>query len=346
MAFPKASIPMISAAVLICGSMGYCQLAPPPAAAQQQGNRTTGTASPNGPSQTPGVSAPNDFTDYEYFMEFLGRQDDMLQAGSQNGSSEPLEKIDFSSAIGISQSEADTAVSVLLDAYHRRVSNSKEVKGSRMDVVTAMDQKNFLILLDAWQKLKETLPPDSYKKLDAYVSAEWSSPYSRSYRASHPPLPITPFPVEVRYQFFLDHIASEEATYQKYLAAGSKVDPRQSLSQQANFPPYEEERVRGILMDTRRQLQDNQQQMDAALAAMVKEYGFEQAARMPPSHEATELYAAHEKIMQDMKDRLKMELGDENFNNLDAWINKTYYGGRVINPSAKPQPSGGGWPPS
>jgi hypothetical protein len=91
-------------------------------------------------------------------------------------------------------------------------------------------------------------------------------------------------------------------------------------------------------------IQENARRLKEAPDSRI-EYGLKhswaEANRMPPPPEIEALYKERDAIYQNTRDNLRQELGEEYFDNLDAWV-KHYCGyGEVILPTAVNKPNTG-----
>src|SRR6185437_8802386 len=123
----------------------------------------------------------------------------------------------------------------------------------------------------------------------------------------------------VRYEFFISHVANEDRRVQQALQDGELNPPREDYSRAAHFPESEEQPMLTIVLEANEQLEENAREHRAAVIKFHEKFGMVPVRKFPhPELKAL----AHKRtaIIMQTRDRLKQELGDEYFNDLDAWI--------------------------
>jgi hypothetical protein len=297
----------------------------------------------------PGYHSPYNIVCYDSFFNFVGAEHDLIEQEKQQGK-QVTAPTDYSSAIGIDDAEVQTILDIVLPAYHRRTTAEKQFKNARdkyhMAVIqgnaqglTQPDVRSWMVFdrttLDrTYVALKQALPADDFKKLDAYVSHNFR--YARD-----PGQPTTqqserkPFPKNVTYELFIQHVANEDSRVTRELQQG-KPGHRQTYSMAAHFPQEEELPVRAILLAANRRLVENGREQKRILGEWTGQYG-EESRRMSPPPEFQAAVKEEDTIVQETIDQLKQELGDDSFNKFDSWIAKHYGGGQIIGvPSTAP----------
>lgn len=266
---------------------------------------------------------------YENFLEWVGKESDHPQPGAP--------KIDYASAIGISRDKEQAMLAILLDAYHRRISNREQAEDAERKLAEEegatefhahpphlwgdMMAANRVILNATYLKLERVLGENDFKKLDRYVSREFARDYPASLKLPAPAgqLKPAPFPIAVRYEFFIRHVANEDQRVQQALQAGELNPIREDYSRAAHFPENEEQPMLTIVLEANEQLEENDREHRAAVIKFHEKFGMVPVRKFPhPELKAL----AHKRtaIIMQTRDRLKQELGDEYFNDLDAWI--------------------------
>jgi hypothetical protein len=283
----------------------------------------------------------------------VGKEDDRIQRETQEGEQQISPRIDYASAIGISKDEEQAMLAILLDAYHRREGNEKQNEERKNKLLVeegyteyfahppsdaAADLANWAILNETYVKLKETLGQKDFEKLDAYVSREFATgPYPVSLRAkqgaSTGAPKFTSFPTDVRYEFFIRHTAAEQAMVQQ-----GKI-PQRDYSLVAHLPENEQQPMLTIVLEAYEQLNENYRKTGEAVGEIRQKYGFILVRQIPPQPVLQELEQERKTIIEDTIARLKQELGEEYFNDLDAWISHRWAGGRVYTPPGTPASS-------
>lgn len=292
---------------------------------------------------------------YRQFLEWVGKEDDRIQQETQEGKQQVTPRIDYASAIGISKEKEQAILPILIDAYHKREENKKRYQQADIQLAIeegdakylghphheyqAMLKANRVILDDTYTKLKQILGQEDFKKLDKYVDREFAAAaYPASLRAaqragnSEPP--ITPFPTDVRYEFFIRHVGTEHAFAQRETQAGEVNVPREDYSLAAHIPEVEEQPLLTIVLESCEQLNENDRETNELVRKIHEKYGFVPLRRIPPQPDLQALQQKREAIIQETIVRLKQELGEEYFKDLDAWITHHWYGGQVYTPIA------------
>lgn len=286
---------------------------------------------------------------YQHFLEWVGKENDHPQPD--------VPKVDYASAIGISRDKEQAMLAILLDAYHRRTNNKKQAEDAesklaeeegaaeyfahpphlRGDMIAA----NRIILNDTYLKLKKVLGENDFKKLDRYVSREFARDYPASLKLPAPAgqLKPAPFPIAVRYEFFIRHVGNENQRVQQALQAGELNPLREDYSRAAHFPENEEQPMLTIVLEANEQLEENDREHREAVTKFHEQFGMVPVRKFPhPELKAL----AHKRtdIVLQTRDRLKQELGDEYFNDLDAWIAHRWAGGFVYRSPQVNRPTG------
>jgi hypothetical protein len=286
---------------------------------------------------------------YENFLDWVGKENDHPQPG--------VPKIDYASAIGISKGREQAMLAILLNAYHKRTNNRRQAESAEHKLAEEegaaeyfahpphlygdMIAANRIILNDTYLKLKKVLGKDDFKKLDRYVSREFARDYPASLKLPAPAgqLKPTPFPVAVRYEFFIRHVGNEDRRVQQALQAGELNPLREDYSRAAHFPENEEQPMLTIVLEANEQLEENDREHRAAVIKFHEQYGMVPVRKFPHPELRTLAHKRRDIIMQ-TRERLKQELGDEYFNDLDAWIAHRWAGGFVYRPPQVNRPTG------
>jgi hypothetical protein len=116
------------------------------------------------------------------------------------------------------------------------------------------------------------------------------------------------------------------------IQAGQNVG-RRDYSSNANFPEEKDQAVVAVLLDAGQQLRENDRDRKAAVDSwhetwIAKNYTPDQISRLQYPPELQALDQKHDSIVEDTISRLRHELGEESFNNLDKWISQRWFGGR------------------
>lgn len=300
----------------------------------------TATADPS--ALPPGYHSPYNIVCYDLFFKFVGEEDDLIQQEKLQGK-QVTASTDYSSAIGIDDAEVQTILDIVLPAYHRRTTAEKQFKNARgkyhMAVIkgnaqglTQPDVRSWMVFdqttLDrTYVALKQALPADDFHKLDAYVSHN----FRHTREPGQPPTQQSeskPFPKNVTYELFIQHVANEDARVTRELQEG-KPGHRQTYSMAAHFPQEEELPVRAILLAANRRLVESGREQKRILGEWTGQYG-EESRRMSPPPELQAAVKEEDTIVQETIDQLRQELGDDSFNKFDSWITRHYGAGQVI----------------
>ncbi|MFC5863948.1 hypothetical protein ACFPT7_16710 [Acidicapsa dinghuensis] len=321
----------------------------------QPGQGQTGSTSQQQPSQTAIHSTapdamgtyPDNLVRYDNFFKYVVAEDDLIRQETQEGKQPVRARTDYSSAINISREDEQAMLAIILDAQNRRVENKKQYEEARnkFDIARQLGMSqdsstpephyagwvdsDWTILQQAWIQLKNTLGEDAFHKLDTYVDHQFvlgRSVTGDSAQAGGQ----TPFPVNVSYEMFIHHVAGEDARVKREIAEGKEQVFREDYSRAAHFPEEEEQPVLEILFETDRELVENSRQYNEAGHEFFRKYGWVGASHVPMPPELQELAEKHDRIIEEAKAKLKQELGDEYFHNLDAWIKRRYGAGKII----------------
>jgi len=240
---------------------------------------------------------------------------------------------------------------ILVDAYQRRNENMRMADDLRQQLMIqeGTDQyrheshpeyfevrykANGVILDETWAKLRDILGEEDFKKLDKYVDHEFATRFPASLRGKLAPSPnqekSVDFPPIVSYEFFIQHVAAEDARVQSSILNGATNVPRQNYGLAAHFPAEEEDRVLAIVNEGNRKLVENDQHMQQIVREAEEQYGLIQARSMPIPADLQENHHQHQQIITDTMNQLKQELGTDYFKNLDSWIKRRWGHGGVI----------------
>lgn len=296
----------------------------------------------------PIAAKPRNLQNYLNFMTWVGEEDDRIQKGTGQGTP----KIDYASAIGISKDEGDAVVAVLLDAYHKRQENerqfianiNKRIQEEGFEHYSANpdssgEQKaiaNDEVLHKTYAKLKEILGKPDFAKLDAYVGREFITEAPASLRAKLAPSAAPTFssvPVDVKYEMFIRHVGTEQAMVHQ----GRLPPPDYNFI--AHIPPNEQQPMLTILLEGNEQLDEYYRKSSDAFSDIRQRYGIVPVDQLPAQSQLQiqQLTEERKDIVERTVDRLKQELGQEYFNNLDAWVSSIW--GRTI-VYTPPRPTG------
>lgn len=244
---PSHSLDRCILATVLCLSLCFSHARGQNAPASASGPQSQGTQEPIAtlPNDRP-LHVPGNTALYRDFLEYVGREDDQIQAAQQQGKSVIPERIDYAKAIGLTQGETETILSILLNAYHKRQKNQSDVESTRNELqqeygdqegwrrwsknVAQVGDANTTILLQAWVELRKSLSPESFQSLDAYVNKEFvRGPFPASL-TPHQETPHqegvatpTPLPLNVRYYFFFQYVSAQDANVQRQIRQGQKV---------------------------------------------------------------------------------------------------------------------------
>jgi cell division septum initiation protein DivIVA len=244
----------------------------------QQGQNTQSTQPQSSLGTTPttdkGLQLRWNAASYDSFLTYVCEEDDLIHEQTQGDKQQTIYRIYYVSAIGISKGEEQTMLAILLDECHRFVQNKKQYKEAREQIdreygadqsrrkshpeFTVYAKSYSTILNETVARLERSLGAEASGKVDAYVSREFAlgpHPLSTTPKQQEP----TPFPVNVRYLFFIHHVAAEDARVQRETQEGRQVF-RQDYSQVAHFPQGEEQPMLTIVLEAFRRLTQNEHQ--------------------------------------------------------------------------------------
>jgi len=144
--------------------------------------------------------------------------------------------------------------------------------------------------------------------------------------------PHKPFPVEVRYYFFITETAQDHERIQQEI----RNDPKRftpdmearNMSSTIGIQPGEWQTVLTYVLDANERLRENDRESNVALSSFRQSPGYSSKSVPPPGLKALE--REHGAIINGTVDTIRKELGDESFSNLSTYVD-FYFGGRTYN---------------
>lgn len=254
---------------------------------------------------------------YENLFRYMCIEDHLIQEHSKAENGLPLSRTDYSSAIGISDGAEQVMLNIILDGCDKQL---KESKDTILDYYAKISETRFDVLKQTWLQLHQSLTPTEFQGLDAYINKNFAVP-------RYPDQPDSRRKsMTLEFEVFIEDMYNQDIENRRLIASGQKV--RQlDYSREANFPEEKEQAVLAIVLDAGRQLSENERNIEEAVDASC--------GHKPPVNlncfNAPELPALHAKrslIVAKAVSRLKLELGEESFDNLDKWISQTRFMGR------------------
>ncbi|MGD0682261.1 MAG: hypothetical protein ABR990_09435 [Terracidiphilus sp.] len=310
----------------------------PPAAAQPQ--REAPQA-----SQTSSIAAGEEKalrryltrTHYRYFVEFVDRENYLDQTA---------ERIDYKSAIGISDTEEQVMSSIILDASSRVIDDwdqsdalTKKFLQARGAGEKLSDNTEFKTVSENLQTLvdelrdhlKDELGEEFINKLDAYVNREFINrrgPVSLrlirpkpSVYASKRAQPEAPAIADRRaFELFFELTGAAVERNQEAAAVGKAP---QTIPLPRSAPEDKKQEVFAIVLGAHRQLYENALQENAAIGDYHREHG-PQPIPFPFPNEFVELGRKHWAIVDENIAKLKQLYGEEMFKRLDEYVNQVF----------------------
>lgn len=276
-------------------------------------------------------------TRYRYFVEFVDRENYLDQAA---------ERIDYKSAIGISDTEERVMSSIILDASSRviddwdrsdadtkkflqshgageKLSDNAEFKTLSEDLGTTVDELR--------NHLKVELGEEFIKKLDAFVNREFINrrgPVSLS--LNHSKLKVN---ASVRAHREAPAMAGKRAFELFFELTGAAIERNQGAALEGKPPQViilpritpedRNEEVFAIVLGAHRQLIENALQEHAAIGDYHLEHG-PPPIPFPFPSEFVALNKKHWAIVDENIAKLKQLYGDERFRKLDEYVNQVF----------------------
>jgi hypothetical protein len=316
---------------------------------------------------------------YDQFIHNLGKEDDRIQKETQGGVAQSVSRRDFSSAIGFGKSDEQIMLAIVLDCYHREkakddqllaeeirlrhVFNNEEVVALRDNPGTLQEREKtyiqesestrrekYAILRETWNRLKNDLGDESFKKLDKYVnSPKWKSPEPPGFgQTSAPTLKIPGWSYMAypgAYRDFFDDIGLTDANNKRAAAEGQES---MGFGLPDFIPADKRQVVIAIAIEAARQIKENDQQYISAAHEFSRQneekYGWKKAHEMPLPSEIEALGMRDTTIIEENTDKLRQALGEEYFNMLDKEFSRSNRrrdaaataGEREVTPSSSP----------
>lgn len=244
-------------------------------------------------------------------------EDQLIQEHSKTENGLPFSRTDYSSAIGISESGEQVMLNIILDGCDKQL---KESNDNALDNYGKLAETRFDILKQTWLQLHQNLTPAEFESLHAYINKHFAIPRYPDQQDSRRKT------MTLEFEVFIEDAYNQDIENRRLIASRQKI--RQSdYGREANFPEEKEQAVLAIVLDAGRQLSENERNIENAVDASC--------GHKPPvdlkCFAAPELPALHAKrnlIVTEAVSRLRLELGEESFDNLDKWISQTRFMGR------------------
>lgn len=293
-------------------------------------------------------------TRYRYFVEFVDRENFLDQT---------VERIDYKSAIGISDTEEQVMSSIVIDAGSKviydwdqidavtrkflqahgageKLSDNTEFKTPSKNLQTNVDEIR--------DHLEDELGEEFIKKLDAFVNREFINrrgPASlRLYKsklnvnASVHAQPEAPALAERRaFELFFEITGAAFERNQETVVEGKAP---QTPPLPRGIPEDKNQEVFAIVLDAHHHLNENTLQENAAIGDYHMEHG-PRPIPFPFPNEFVALGRKHWAIVDENIAKLKQLLGEEKFRKLDEYVNQVFGKGltaAAIDPASPPGP--------
>jgi hypothetical protein len=135
-------------------------------------------------------NAPENIFFYDALMQKIGREDDQTRSPVRSKETRSGERTDYGRILGISPDEADKLVDILLDGYRQqrkvddewsehqfaRKNELVQEYGQDLGEMKALTDEvacakvDYVILVHAWESLKESLGPETMKRVNVALS--------------------------------------------------------------------------------------------------------------------------------------------------------------------------------
>jgi len=285
-------------------------------------------------------------TRYRFFVEFVDRENYLDQAA---------ERIDYKSAIGISDTEERVMSSIILDASSKviddwdrsdavtrkfleahaageKLSDNTEFKTISEDLGATVDELR--------DHLKVEIGDEFIKKLDAFVNREFINrlgPLSHSLNhsklkvnASMHAQPEAPAMAGKRaFEMFFELTGAAVERNQEAAALGTAP---QTITLPRSTPEDRNQEVFTIVLGAHRRIYENLLQEHAAIGDYHLVHG-PQPIPFPFSNEFVDLTKKHWAIVDENIAKLKQLYGEEGFRKLDEYVNQVF--GKGLSSAAK-----------
>ena len=295
-------------------------------------------------------------TRYLFFFEFVDRENFLNQA---------VERTDYKSAIGISDTEELVMSSIVLDASPKVIDDWDQIDAVTKKFLQAhgageklydnpefkpLDENLRMLVDEIRANLKNELGEEFIHKLDAYVFREFFNrrgPVSlfmnkpkltSNEAASRRPQPVPPALAKRRaFELFFEFIGAAVERKQKADAEGEAV---QTISLPRRTPEDKKQEVSAIVLGAYRQLYENNLQENSTIGDYHVEHGPQPIPHPLPTG-LVELLRKHWAIVDEHTAKLKQLLGEEEFRKFDESVNRVFGVGlnrTAAEPSNPPEP--------
>jgi hypothetical protein len=290
---------------------------------------------------------------YDDFLRNLGQEDDRIQKETQAGGAQSAGRRDFSSAIGFGKTDEQVMLAIVLDCYHQekakddqldadeiKVHISSEeflIKSTQEEREAAYEEREkaylqeveptrrakYAILRETWNKLKNDLGEESFKKLDKYV-------IGRTWWHDTPGIGEIPAPTVKKpggsymddlgvFRDFFASIGNEDAIRQQWAAEGKELKGFNAIPY--SIPADKRQAVIAIGLEAAREIKESDQQYHSAsmdfIGQNTEKYGWKKAHEMPTPPEIEAIEQNGWKIIAEHVAELKQALGEDDFMMLD-----------------------------
>jgi hypothetical protein len=294
---------------------------------------------------------------YKKFLTVVGEENDTIKSEIESGETPVTQRRNYVAILGISKNEEQTMLAILIDAFHQRQAIEEERKGTCYDYFARFDRakagkmchEEYLTYVDKQQatlekavtKLQEELGEEAFGKLTAYLKSGKFDRYAYvggiAVDRKNIPDPCPPnnnppagqtthrgcarlYESEV-----LDRVAWVDE--QNRLAAKKGESENKNPTRFTLFDDLQEDK-REVAIDISREayrkINENERKYYPAASRFYDEcvvkYGAEKAKEMPLPLELQALKVQRPLITEEYILRLRQEVGEDFFNQLDKYL--------------------------
>jgi hypothetical protein len=294
---------------------------------------------------------------YLYFIEFVGRENDHIQKVTRPGMSPIIERTDYTANIGISDSEEQVMLEIVLQASPQIIDSWDEIDAEVAKVmqqngdvssvfetaeVKAQYAKMEAIVVETRNNLKQEIGDEFLKKLDEYVFRDFINRLGPVSRLQRSPSRATQTPsqrpelgesavnaTQTNAITYADRMALDEyfqiagASFKKNMQQGSEDKDIQESSVHIYVPADKRQAVIAVVLESKGQIEKNAWVEFAAIGEYHKQSG-PQPIPSPLPAEFAALINKHWQIVLDNVAKLKQILGEEEYRKFDKSVNQVF----------------------
>jgi hypothetical protein len=274
-------------------------------------------------------------TRFEDLMEYVGDEDELIQADRRSGAVPARTRKDYATGIGISKYEEDIVISILLKGYRQGGGPGRPLLMNKLTQQYGLQEAHErweLPLRQAVDELKAELTPEAFAKLNLYVRGVMWLPHPTPGPFSDPcPRKDNPAPGEISHlacaETFFTYVfddVSYDDTYNKRLVEKGNPEGKEPmhcvLLQELPEGPREAATELGI--EAHREIQE---QYDRIYAFWDKYWLLHPDTRLEdaPTEIRAEIQAMEDEepgIRERYVAKLREIVGDEYFDKLDRYL--------------------------